>query len=594
MRKRRWGETGLCFLVALAILAFFSPIAVAQVTSSFHGYLESNFVVRDVNGMQYGFFDEAYGVQQRNTLKFDVDVDPDMDLGPFRVEKVHLTFRGAYDSIFDLAAHRYNITEDLGASRFDYGEEDIRFESDLREAFIDVAYKGGMGNRAFIRAGRQIVSWGEGQLETLNDVINPPDQSYQMFFQNPDDVKTPLWMGRLNFDLPRFARTSINFDLLWVPDIRPTQLAPMDSVTGEPGGMESPYMSPLPYAFLGQKVQQAGTYFYSDTSTPFYTGGSPDAYLNFLDSMVPGTKAALLAPTTILNGATMRQDVPTNNNEYGGKVSAQIGDRFSLSLLYFRDVVNEGGMDIKWNEAILPGGAMPASIDSVTITHNKQHVYGGYFSYQMLLGRFEAVIRGEVSHYTKYPIASFNKAFTVNGVELSTMSPVWNGNEYQSNGDGTGISHAYVYKPVTKTMLAIDKDLRLKWISPHDLTRVTFEWLHTTINEWHGSDGLDQAQIGVLNADRENIREQDSFYLQVMTNWWASKLAPMVVVACTPGKHGEGTTWMLRPSIKWTITPNFYTEAVLQAFMGDDWASYGFGRFVKKASEASIKVGYEW
>ncbi|MFH2047254.1 MAG: hypothetical protein ABIK92_19170, partial [Pseudomonadota bacterium] len=95
MKKRRWGETGLCFLVALAMLGFFSPIAAAQMATSFHGYLESNIVLRDVNGAQYGFFDQTEAVQQRNTLKFDVDIDPDIDMGPFRVEKVHLTFRGA-------------------------------------------------------------------------------------------------------------------------------------------------------------------------------------------------------------------------------------------------------------------------------------------------------------------------------------------------------------------------------------------------------------------------------------------------------------------------------------------------------------------
>ncbi|MFH2043783.1 MAG: hypothetical protein ABIK92_01395, partial [Pseudomonadota bacterium] len=95
MRKRRWGEAGLCVFLVLVMLGIFSPIAAAQMTTSFHGYLESNIVLRDVDGAQYGFFDQTEAVQQRNTLKFDVDIDPDIDMGPFRVEKVHLTFRGA-------------------------------------------------------------------------------------------------------------------------------------------------------------------------------------------------------------------------------------------------------------------------------------------------------------------------------------------------------------------------------------------------------------------------------------------------------------------------------------------------------------------
>ncbi|MFH2044243.1 MAG: DUF1302 family protein [Pseudomonadota bacterium] len=542
MRKRRWGESGLCVLITLSMLVIFSPIAVAQMTSSFHGFLESSLVMRDVDGMQYGFFDEAYGVQQRNTLKFDVDIDPDMELGPFRVEKVHLTFRGAYDSIYDLAAHRYDIKEDLGASRFDYGEEDIRFESDLREAFIDFAYKGHLGNRAFLRTGRQIVSWGESSLETMCDIINPADQSFQMFFQNPDDVKTPLWMGRLNFDLPRFARTSINFDLLWIPDIRPTQFGPRDSVAGQAGvGLQAPYVSPLFYDLTGQNI---------------------------------------------------REDVPTNNNEYGGKVSAQLGDRLSLSLLYFRDVVNDPGIFI---DKFYSG-------QTANFTHNKQHVYGGYFSYQLLIGRFEAVIRGEASHYTAYPItvATGQDLLVGNWMSIPVapfMVPL---------DDQAGVQ-SFVYKPVTKVMLAVDKDLRIRWISPHDLVNVSFEWLHTTINEWNAGDSdgrldgpfysatvTNKAGGPKLLHQRTNSREQDTFFFQAMTNWWASKLNPMLIVAYNMGKHGDGATWMLRPQIKWTITPNLYTQLTFQAFLGDDESSYAFSNFVNGPTEATIKLGYEW
>ncbi|MBU3947746.1 MAG: hypothetical protein KJ826_05945 [Proteobacteria bacterium] len=537
MSKRRWGEAGLFVFAIVVLMGIFSSNAAAEMDTSFHGFFESSFVLRDTTGIQNGFFDQTEGVQQRNTLKFDIDIDPKLNWGSFAVEKVHLTFRGAYDSIFDLRANEYNIKENLGASRFDYGLKDIRFESDLREAFIDFSYKGSIG-RAFFRPGRQIVSWGEGMLETLNDVINPPDNSFNLFFQNPDDVKTPLWMGRLNYSLPTMANLGLNFDLLLIPDIRPTQFGPLDTATtyNSEGQLEAPYSKILPFA------DNSGI-------------------------------------------AKFRYNVPTDNNEYGAKVSAEIGDRLSLSFVYFRDVVNEPSVIVKDFRPNPTFFNLPFPT-TAEMNYNKQHVYGAYFSYQLLTFGMEAIVRGEVSRYTAYPIglprSSYKTVMTAAGPEQYTFE----------------------YHPVTKTMLAVDKDLRLRWLSK-DLTKVSVEWIHKTINEWNGylSDPhyvphyegttLVTSPAKTLRYDRRNMREQDVFMLQFMTYWWASKLNPMLVVGVNPGKHGEGTTYLLKPSIKWYITSTLYTDLKMQAFLGDKDACYGFADGIE-TSEATIKLGYEW
>lgn len=532
MQRRR----GIIYVLTIAAIFVMFAVEVNAFDSSFHGYFESNFVLRDTTGIQNGFFEEAEGVQQRNTLKFDIDVYPDsMEAGPFSISKVHLTFRGAYDSIYDLRGNEYHdIRENMGASRFDYGKKDVKFESDLREAFVDFVYNGALGS-AFFRPGRQLVSWGEASgTTTILDVINPKDQSYQLFFQNPDDVKTPLWMGRINYSMPRLTGFGLNFDLLWIPDIRPTQWGPLDGVAGNANaGFQAPYVSVTPFADL--------------------------------------------------KGLSVYERVPTNENEYGGKVSAEIGTRFNISLLYFRDVVNDPSLSMTHFYS-----GRTAYLD-----HNKQHVYGGYFSYQLLALGMEAVIRGEVSRYTAYPIS------------LATPERYGNWFNHPVAGwvpldDAAGL-RTYVYKPVTKTMLAIDKDLRLRWLSK-DLTKVSLEWIHTTINEWENKlddvyyDGTGRAtgKVGGVTKDRRNIREQDSFLLQIMTYWWASKLNPTLLVAYNPGHHGEGATFMIKPSIKWYVTPQFYTDLRLQAFLGDSQASNGFANGIKTASEATIRVGYEW
>ncbi|MFH2046544.1 MAG: DUF1302 family protein [Pseudomonadota bacterium] len=520
MSRRRWGKTVLCLLFVIAISGIVSTKAVAEMTSSFHGTFESNIVVRDTDGMQYGFFDEAYGIQQRNTLKFDIDVYPEMKLGAFRVEKVHLTFRGAYDSIFDLAAHRYDIADDIGGSRFDYNLEDIRFEQDLREAFIDFVYTGKFGD-GFFRPGRQIVSWGEGLLETLNDVINPPDSSFNLFFQNPDDVKIPLWMGRINYSMPRIQNFGLNFDLLWVPDIRPAQWGPRDGTpTDANAGYQAPYVS----------------------------------IINFAD----------------LDGFTVREKVPTNNNEYGGKITAEIGQRLNLSVLYFRDVVSDPNGMVMYIPAM-----------EVDVTHNKQHVYGGFFSYQLLVGHFEAIIRGEVSRHTAEPISLAS-------------------GQFDARSDGG--RNLFVLKPVTKTMLAVDKDFRWRWLSK-DVTKVSFEWLHKTINEWESrlSDPQYDTKGRVtgklytnVKKERRNDRESDVFMVNTSTALMGAKLTPSILLAVCPGKHGDGTTWMVKPAVKYLITSDLYADLRLQAFLGDSKASYGFADGVKVASEVTFKLGYQW
>lgn len=219
----------------------FSP-GVQAMEVDFHGYIESNLILRDTNGFQYGF-DNLYAVQQRNTLKFDVDAYPRWQFGDFSLDKAHLTYRGAVDTIFNIRDEEYkNIRTNRGPSRFDLSRDDIRYENDLREAFVDLVYQGS-GGSGFFRPGRQMVSWGEVSGVTILDVINPPDNSFQMFFLNPDDLKIPLWMGRLNYSIPPQPGFNMNFDLLFIPDIRPQQFAPLDA------SMKAPY------AFIFKSLQ---------------------------------------------------------------------------------------------------------------------------------------------------------------------------------------------------------------------------------------------------------------------------------------------------------------------------------------------------
>ena len=519
MRRKRW----IPVLVVAVVLGMFSSGARAQEEAKgwevrFHGFVESNMTLRDQNGIQNGFMDHLDVIQQRNTLKFDVDIDPKLSWDSFSVAKIHLTYRGAYDSIFDLRKGAYgDIDNKGGPSRFDYGKRDIKYENDLREASVDLTYQGVLGT-AFFRPGRQLVSWGETTGMVLLDVICPLDQSFNMFFQNPDDLMIPLWMGRLNYSIPRQPAFGLNFDLIFIPDIRPTQFGPLDAT------MAAPYV----------------------TITPF----------------------AGLAPFAQLNG--VRQDVPTDRREYGIKVGAEIGERLSISLVYFRDVVNDPAINLDKFMNIPVAGFIPTR---ALLTHGMQHVYGGYFSYQFV--PLDIIIRGEFSRYTSYPVTLPSGAPDVvigaGGLELRT----------------------YRLKPVTQWMVAIDKNVWLRFLFPHQQTNLGVQWIHQKTNSW---DGI---LSGSPLVGKGIAKDKDFFSFQLNSYWWSGRLNPVLFLLYSPEGDGKGGgTWMVQPSMTWTLSPHWYTKLTAQVFLGDKdsksaLSTFGFPELIK-TSEVTLKVGYQW
>ncbi len=501
MHRRR--EFFCVLAIAFVFVMFFAEAKAGDMDVTFHGYFESNFVLRDQNGIQNGFMDHANGVQQRNTLKFDVDIDPKLSGGAFSVSKVHLTYRGAYDSIYDLRANKYgDIKDNMGASRFDYGKKDVKFENDLREVFIDFCYNGALGS-AFFRPGRQLVSWGEASGNTtILDVINPKDQSYQSFFQMPDDVKIPIYMARLNYSLPAMKALALNFDFLWVPDIRPTQFGPLDSVFGQPKvGLQAPFVSTIYKSLAGRNV---------------------------------------------------RQKVPTEEQEYGAKVTADIGERLSVSAAYFRDVNNDAGFVF-----------VPAS-GTIYMTHNVQHVYGAYFSYN--IAPLDLVIRGEIGRHTGEPISR-------NGV-----------------GSVPGGLATFAYKPVTRWAMYADKKYLVPFITDHERTSFSFEWIHEKINEWKGA--LLEKPEAAKAASK--VRDLDIFSLNIGWSWYEGRIAPSIFGAYNPGRSGAGGgSGMIRPSVSWQISSHFYTSLGLQAFVGDKKSRYTYAMMIP-TSDLTLKLGYQW
>lgn len=507
MMKRKRGRGWLYVFAMAVILGMFATAALAgdeedtvnaAPTVAFHGYLETNIVLRDENGVQYGFLDHLNGVQQRNTLKFDVDVDPKLSAGPFSIQKFHLTYRGAYDSIYDLRANKFgDVREKGGATRFDYGLRDVKFENDLREVFVDFVYSGPLGS-AFLRPGKQLVSWGEGSTMTFMDVINPNDNSYQLFFQNPDDVKMPIWMVRLNYGLPPMKDLAVNFDLLWVPEIRPTQFGPL-----EQNKMNAPYVN--------------------------FLFGSPAA-----------------------RGFDYQQVVPTERQEYGAKVTADIGERLSVSATYYRDSNNDAGMVLNFPTKVM------------SMTHPMQNVWGAYFSYN--IAALDLMVRGDYARQTDVPIAA----------SASATVP---------EAQGLGLA-TFRLKPVTRYGIYLDKKYLIPFITTHERTSFGFEWNHQKIEQW-------EAALNAVGAGKP-IQNMDIFALNISWSWYEGRIGPMIITKYNPGRPGAGGgSGMIQPRVRWAINANTYFDVMMQAFLGDKTAKSGYAGMVE-TSELTFKFGYQW
>jgi hypothetical protein len=234
----------LIVVAVLAVLMFLSGTdqglckAIEDVKLDFHGQVHTQAIVRDRTGVEFGFFDDNVWEQWRTQLKFDISLIPDYGANDctVKVRQVFLSYRGAYDAIYDLTS-RYNGLPDSrrnGGSRYDLGLDDMRTENDLREAFIDIGTK--IGDATLnSRLGRQITQWGEADFFNIVNVVNPQDLRGFGAFANPDELANPIWMGRFDFNsgpVGMFENTSIQ--LLLIPDNRPTIYGPSSPTAGGP------------------------------------------------------------------------------------------------------------------------------------------------------------------------------------------------------------------------------------------------------------------------------------------------------------------------------------------------------------------------
>jgi len=208
-------------MVALTVLGSAGVAFATQKFGPFEisGNLQSQELVRHPDWDQYQF------IQQRNTARIRVDwawvqrggkwLDR-FDLSDLVSEShLFLLYRGVYDSVYDYTPDVTTKREFTGEkvdprfndlSDFNKGARDaLKFESVLREAYVDIKFRGPLSGFS-LRAGRQQIIWGESDGFRLLDRVNNLDLSWHFQQELPppgfgfDDLRIPFWMFKGLYD----------------------------------------------------------------------------------------------------------------------------------------------------------------------------------------------------------------------------------------------------------------------------------------------------------------------------------------------------------------------------------------------------------
>jgi hypothetical protein len=162
---------------------------------------------------------------------------PDYRLNVYSVWKNFYDAAADWDSGYNNNLHEYNIGHraDQPARYYD------SFRNISRELYVELT-----SDLFQIRLGKQIVAWGETDVQRMVDMVNPVDENGALSGPNPDwaELKRGLWMLRFFFT-PENMPADMTFEFLVIPGYE-TNLAPPfgSNMTLNHGLLGFPYNAP--------------------------------------------------------------------------------------------------------------------------------------------------------------------------------------------------------------------------------------------------------------------------------------------------------------------------------------------------------------
>ncbi len=177
--------------------------------------LEIEGFVQAENILRTARYRDAELILQRNTVQVEGlwnfiqegrTTVGNFSMGPIEEATLKLTYRFAYDSVYDIReSFRDNFSVDE--------RDTLKYENWIREAYVELVMP-----PLTMRLGRQQVVWGETDTFRALDVINPLDTEWHFAREPWEDIRIPLWMVRGIYDIGKVGWLEESFiEGIWIP-----------------------------------------------------------------------------------------------------------------------------------------------------------------------------------------------------------------------------------------------------------------------------------------------------------------------------------------------------------------------------------------
>ncbi len=331
---------GLVLIVSLTVVPNISAITLdSEGNYQLGGYLRHTIGVRmedSIDSTNSGAFASGNEKGDLSTARTELFLDFSAKFSnDFRFNAIA---RGWHEGVYGLDDDVNQYPTDRSTQPGPH-TKDMEHDFDFREYYLTK-----IAGNFIIKAGRQQIAWGEADALRLADVINPLDLSWDWSFPAWEEIRVPLKMLDVVYNVPQ-SKYNLGFEAVWVPaDFRPHQYA-------APGGNWSLYSGGF---------------------------GMPD-----------------FVGTTIFN--QMRQDLPDNdlgNGQGGLRLKGKFGQWDTTLFGYYqRDQIGVVTLD--------PGAALDPENYPFKYEYPRIMNIGGTFN--MYCSTLETVFRGEAAYVIDQP-----------------------------------------------------------------------------------------------------------------------------------------------------------------------------------------------
>ena len=206
------------FLTAVLLFAHAAPVSAIDLADGkvvIHGKISEQLNLRTKNtspGQLYDYDIFNFRTSLKLETMWHIQQCPDHEWNAYGVWKEF------YDAAHEVDSGYNNYVERMSGHR---GIQDVRsyntFRDICRELYLEYTT-----SLFQVRAGKQIVSWGETSFERTADIVNPIDNRGLLNPGYPDfaEIKRGLWMLRLYYT-PGGLPADMTFEGLIIPDFEP-------------------------------------------------------------------------------------------------------------------------------------------------------------------------------------------------------------------------------------------------------------------------------------------------------------------------------------------------------------------------------------